>query len=136
MPEQEPGINPENLQDKEEERQEQLYKRDKLLEGMIVASVPGVQGTEESAIQNRRKLVGRVGEILDRYRLGVEPDFEYIAEVISYAWDEGLAPELTARSPEEAASERAELEKNRDEQETEFVKGAYERLAKRRPRPT
>ncbi len=133
MPEHEPEASPESYPGEEREPKQPSYSVEDLLEAMVVAKdFPGVRGADEAAKARRPELVGDAHELLGRYKIGIEPDFDYLADAIDFVWAEVARPELVGLPSEEAAKRRGELEESRGQREAEFVKQAYERLLVRR----
>jgi len=133
VPEQEPEASSQGEPAEEQEPEELSYSVNDLVEAMVIAAdLPGVRGPDEAATARRFELVGKTRELLDRYRIGVEPDFEYIAEAIDFVWEEARRPDLIGLPPDEATKRRGELEASRAQREAEFVKKAYGRLVERK----
>ncbi len=132
MPEQEPPLGPEIPLGEEREKEEPSYTVGDVVEAMIVAKWPRLRSSDPELVTRRTRLVQEARGLLDRYKIGTTPDFEYLAEAIDFAWEEGAQPELVGLPSEEVAKRRAQLEASRAQREAEFVKMAYERLVERK----
>ena len=98
----------------------------------VAMDLPGIRGPEEQAGAKRAAVVGKAQEILNRYKIGTEPDFEFLSELIYFSWTETTQPELIGLSAEDAAKKKAELAEQTAQREAEFIKQQYQRLLERR----